>query len=80
VRYGVGSVHVFRLPHEPAACFLGESRTGSQIVRKALKRALERLRTLTNGTFGKRTHARGGLQEPQRMQPVGVPAQSPAHR
>ena len=48
-------------------------------MRKALKRALERLRARTNGTFGKRTHARGGLQEPQRMQPVRVPAQSPAH-
>jgi hypothetical protein len=58
---------VFRLPHEPAACCFGESRTGSDIVKKRLRRVLERLRTATNGTFGKRTHVRGNLTEPQRM-------------
>jgi len=43
-------------------------------MRKTLKRVLERLRAATNGTFGKRTHVRGGLQEPQRMQPVRASA------
>jgi len=71
LRYGVGRVHVLRLPHEPAACCFGESRTGSDIMRKSLRRVLERLRAATNGTFGKRMHERG-LSEPQRMLPVPV--------
>jgi hypothetical protein len=45
-------------------------------MKKSLRRVLERLRTATNGTFAKRTHLRGGLQEPQRMQPALVPARS----
>ena len=45
---------MLRLPHEPAACCFGESRTGSDIMRKSLRRVLERLRAATNGTFGKR--------------------------
>jgi hypothetical protein len=49
-------------------------------MRKTLKRLLERLRATTNGTFGKRTHARGGLQTPPRMHPVRIPVQPPTHR
>jgi hypothetical protein len=45
-------------------------------MKKSLRRVLERLRTATNGTFAKRTHVRGGLQEPQRMEPALVPARS----
>jgi hypothetical protein len=49
-------------------------------MRKTLRRLLERLRATTNGTFGKRTHTRDGLQAPQRVQPLPAPARSPAHR
>lgn len=49
-------------------------------MRKTLRRVLERLRAATNGTFGKRERQGGGLQDPQRMQPVLVPARSPARR
>jgi len=49
-------------------------------VRKSLRRALERLRAATNGVFGKRTLAGGGLREPQTMQPLLVPARSAARR
>lgn len=45
-------------------------------MRKSLRRALERLRAATNGTFGKRMPAHGRVQEPQRMQPVLVPVRS----
>jgi hypothetical protein len=45
-------------------------------MKKSLRRVLERLRAATNGTFGKRTAVRGGLQAPQRMQPAHVPARS----
>jgi hypothetical protein len=45
-------------------------------MRKSLRRVLERLRVATNGAFGKRVSARGGMQEPQLMQPVLVPARS----
>jgi hypothetical protein len=45
-------------------------------MRKSLRRVLERLPAATNGAFGKRTHVRGGVQEPQRMQPVLVPVRS----
>jgi hypothetical protein len=45
-------------------------------MKKSLRRVLERLRAATNGAFGKRTHARGGLQQPQRMQPALVPVRS----
>ena len=43
---------------------------GSDIMRKSLRRILERLRTATNGRFRGPTTVRGGLQEPQRMQPA----------
>lgn len=36
-------------------------------MRKNLRRVLERLRAATNGVFGKRVSARGGVHEPQRM-------------
>jgi hypothetical protein len=49
-------------------------------MRKSLRRVLERLRAASNDAFGKRTHPRGGLQAPQRLQPVRVPALSPARR
>lgn len=45
-------------------------------MKKSLRRILERLRAATNGTFAKRTNIRGGLQEPQRMQPLLVPVRS----
>ncbi len=45
-------------------------------MKKSLRRVLERLRAATNGTFGKRTHTRGGLQQPQRMLPVAVPVRN----
>jgi len=40
------------------------------MTRKSLKRVLDRLRAKTNGAFRNRTSVRGGLQEPQRLQPV----------
>jgi len=46
-------------------------------MKKSLRRALERLRAATNGTFRDRTHVRGGVQETQRMQPAVVPARAP---
>jgi hypothetical protein len=45
-------------------------------MKKSLRRVLERLRAATSGTFGKRTHVRGSLQQPQRMQPTLVPVRS----
>jgi hypothetical protein len=39
-----------------------------------MKRVLARLRTATNGMFGKRTAAREGLQEPQQFQALPVSA------
>ena len=41
-------------------------------MKKSLRRALKRLRTATNGTFGRRMHVRGTLSEPQRMLPLPV--------
>jgi len=38
-------------------------------MRKSLKRALDRLRTATKGIRRKATSVRGGLEQPQRMQP-----------
>ena len=49
-------------------------------MRKSLRRVLERLRTATAGRFRMPTSVRGGLQEPQRMQPVLVPARSGPRR
>jgi hypothetical protein len=49
-------------------------------MKKALRRVLDRLRTATNGKFRSPTSVRGGLQEPQRMQPVPVPARPDARR
>ena len=37
-------------------------------MRKSLKRALDRLRTATNGILRKPTSVRGGLEQAQRMQ------------
>jgi hypothetical protein len=41
---------------------------------KSLRRMLDRLRAATNGTIRKRTATRTGLQEPQQMQALPVPA------
>jgi hypothetical protein len=49
-------------------------------MKKALRRVLERLRGATSGKFRSPTSVRGGLQEPQRMQPVPVPARSGSRR
>ncbi len=46
------------------------------MMRKALKRVLDQLRTATNGIFGSRTATRDGVQEPQQMQPLPVPART----
>ena len=43
-------------------------------MRMSLKRMLDRLRTATNGPFRKRTSTGAGLQEPQRMRTLPVPA------
>jgi len=43
-------------------------------MRKSLKRVLDQLRKATNGVFRKRTATRAGVQEPQRLQPLPVPA------
>jgi hypothetical protein len=43
-------------------------------MKKTLRRVLERLRGATNGKFRSPSSVRGGLQEPQRMQPVPVSA------
>jgi hypothetical protein len=45
-------------------------------MKKTLKRILDRLRTATNGRSRKPTSARGGLQLPQRMQPLEAPART----
>lgn len=49
-------------------------------MKKTLRRVLDRLRTAANGKFRSPTSVRGGLQEPQRMQPVTVPARSGSRR
>jgi hypothetical protein len=49
-------------------------------MKKALRRVLERLRGATSGKFRSPTSVRGGLQEPQRMQPVPVPARPGSRR
>jgi hypothetical protein len=41
-------------------------------MRKSLKRVLDRLRTATSGRVRKPTLVRGGLQLPQRMQPLSA--------
>jgi len=79
LRYRVSSVPVFRLPHEPRLLLRGVTK-GSEIMRKSLRRVLERLRAATNGALGKRVSTRGGVHEPQRMQPVLVPARSASRR
>ena len=43
-------------------------------MRKVLKRVLDQLRDATNGLFRKPTATRGGLQDPQKLQVVPVPA------
>ena len=49
-------------------------------MRKTLRRVLERLRAATNGTFRRDERGHGALKEPQRMEPMLVPARSPARR
>jgi hypothetical protein len=49
-------------------------------MKKTLKRVLDRLRTATNGRFRRPTSARDGLETPQRMQALGVPARAPRAR
>jgi hypothetical protein len=49
-------------------------------MRKRLRRVLERLRAGTAGRLRIPTSVRGGLQEPQRMQPVVVPARTVTRR
>jgi hypothetical protein len=44
-------------------------------MRKNLKRVFDLLREKT-GAFREKTAVRGGLQEPQRMQPVPAPARA----
>ena len=43
-------------------------------MRKTLKRVLDRLSSATDGRFRKPTPARNGLQVPQRLQALSVPA------
>jgi hypothetical protein len=44
------------------------------MMRKSLRRVLERLRAAVGGTLRKGTSVRGGLQEPQRMHVLPAPA------
>jgi hypothetical protein len=46
------------------------------MMRKSLKRVLDRLRTATNGMLGKPTATRDGLQEPQQLQVLPVPTRA----
>ena len=43
---------------------------------KVVKRVLDQLRDATNGMFRKPTATRDGLQEPQQLQVVPVPART----
>ncbi len=45
-------------------------------MKKALKRVLDRLRAATEGRVRRPTAARDGLEAPQRMQALGVPART----
>jgi len=45
-------------------------------MKKTLKELLDRLRTASNGRSRKPTAARDGLQVPQRMQALSVPART----
>ena len=45
-------------------------------MRKAIKRVLDQLRDATNGLFRAPTAIRDGLQEPQQLQAVPVPART----
>lgn len=45
-------------------------------MRKSLKRVLDRLRAATDGRFRKPTATRDGLEVPQRMQALSVPART----
>jgi len=49
-------------------------------MKKALKRALDRLRTEIDGRFRKPTAVRGGLQRSQRMQSLNASARTSPHR
>ena len=48
------------------------------MMRKSLRRVLDRLRAATSGAFRRGTAVRGGLQEPQQLQAIPVLAR--AHR
>jgi hypothetical protein len=52
--------------------FRGVTR-GSDIMRKSLKRVLDRQRAKTNDALRKRTSVRAGLQDPSRMQGTLTP-------
>jgi hypothetical protein len=45
-------------------------------MRKSLTGVLDRLRAASNGRFRTPTSAHGGLQLPQRLQALGVPART----
>jgi hypothetical protein len=49
-------------------------------MKKTLKRILDRLHDATNGKLRKPTSTREGLQVPQRMQALSVPARTPPAR
>jgi hypothetical protein len=46
------------------------------MMRKSLRRVLKRLRAATNARVRRRESVRGGLQQPQRMQGLLVPART----
>ena len=76
MRYAVYSVPVFSTPARARRLLLWGVTSGSNFMRKSLRRVLERLRAATNETLGRRFPARGRVQELQRMQPALVPARS----
>ena len=49
-------------------------------MKKTLKRILDRLHAATNGKFRTPTSTREGLQMPQRMSALNVPARTPRAR
>lgn len=73
VRYGVFSAPCPDFRTSPPFAVSGESERGSDIVKKRLKRVLERLRRAANGRDRQPTSVRGGLQSPQRMQASSCP-------
>jgi hypothetical protein len=51
---------------------------GANMMRKTLKRVLDQLRGATNGMFRKPTATRDGVQEPQQLQALPMPARARA--